>query len=289
MPKIKEMVLDSLQQMFPPLKPSAICIGAQKAGTTALYDYLSYHHSVAPSKVKEIDFFNCNSRFFRGERFYHSHFPRRTPKNYKKHTFDITPGYLSGAEKTAKRIYEYNRNIRILVLLRNPIDRAYSAWQMYRKRYFENKEWFFEWVKRCDATIQMDHLVKRPSTFGQTFQEDIANEIEALKCFKNIEMPILLLGMYYRHIKHFYNHFSRDQILVISSEDMKQDTKRELRKIESFVGLNPHSWTTEELLPRFVGMYNDSISPNDYLSLKTFYKEHNRALFGLLQKEFEWG
>ena len=278
-----------LKQAFPPLKPSAICIGAQKAGTTALYRYLSCHSSVAPSKIKEIDFFNYNSHFSRGISFYHSHFPRRTPANSGKLTFDISPSYLGvAAERAAKRIYDYNPNIRLIILLRNPIKRAYSAWQMYRKMYVSNHDWFYEWwVRRCDSTIQRDFL-RRPSYFGQSFRKDIAEEIEAIECGRIIEMPILLLGMYHRHIKYYCDRFSQDQILVVSSEDLKQDTKGQLRRIEAFVGLEPHSWTQEELRPCFVGTYEDSISRNDYMLLKSFYREQNLALFDLLQKEFTW-
>ncbi len=277
-----------LEQAFPPLKPSAICIGAQKAGTTALYHYLSCNPNVAPSNIKEIDFFNCNSRFSRGISFYHSHFPRRTPANSGKLTFDITPGYLGAAQRAAKRIYDYNPNIRLIVLLRNPITRAHSAWQMYRKKHVSNQDWFYDWVRRCDSTVQRDFFVRRPSDFGQNFQKDIADEIEAVECGRMIEMPILLLGMYHRHLKYYCDCFSRNQILVVSSEDLKQDTKGQLRQIEAFVGLEPHFWTQSELMPRFVGTYEDSILQNDYMLLKSFYREHNLALFELLQKEFTW-
>ncbi len=276
-----------LTQPLPPLKPSAICIGAQKAGTTALFNYFSYHPGIVQSRIKEINFFNCDANFSRGINFYHSFFPRTTLANNKL-TFDITPGYLVDADRTAKRIYDYNPNISIIVLLRNPITRAYSAWQMYRKLCTSDRDWFYKWVGRCDPTIQQDFFVRRPSSFGQNFEKDISDEIEAIQRGQIIEMPILRLGIYHQYLKYYFDHFPQNQILVTSSEDMKKDTEGQLQQIETFVGLEPHSWTQDELMPSFEGKYHDSMSQSARILLKTFYQEHNAALFNLLQKEFAW-
>lgn len=277
-----------LTWFFPPIKPSAICVGAQKGGTTALFNYFSYHPGIVRSRIKEINFFNCDANYSRGISFYHSFFPRRTPFNIGKLTLDITPGYIVNADKTAKRIYDYNPNMRIIILLRDPITRAYSAWQMYRKLCNSDREWFFKWVKRCDATRKEDSFVRRPDYFGQSFEKDIADEIEEMQKGRIIEMPILQLGTYHQYIKYYFDHFPRDQIFITSSEDMKKDTKGELLKIEKFIGLEPHSWTEEELKPSFEGKYSNGMSESEYMLVKSFYQEHNKALFDLLQRKFEW-
>lgn len=277
-----------LTQIFSPIKPSAICIGAQKGGTTALFNYFSYHPGVIQSRIKEINFFNCDDNFSRGVNFYHSFFPRSTPFNKGKFTFDITPGYIANADKTAKRIYEYNPNMRIIVLLRNPITRAYSAWQMYRKLCINDRDWFYKWVERCDSTREKDFFVRRSSSFGQDFEKDIIEEIELLKSGQNIEMPILDFGIYHQYLKYYFDYFPKDQIFITSSEDMKKDTRGQLLEIEKFIGLEPHSWTQEELMPSFEGKYKDSMSQSEYMLLKSFYQEHNVVLFDLIQKEFAW-
>jgi hypothetical protein len=276
------------QQTLPSLKPCAICIGAQKAGTTALYRYLANHPGVALPNIKEINFFNCDSRYYQGYRFYHSHFPTRTPFNSGKLTFDITPGYLGGAEKAAIRIHNYNPNIRLIVLLRNPIKRAQSAWEMYRRFNVENRDWFWVWMRRCNRDLPQDSFVKRSSCFGQSFQKDISEEIEAIQSGRVIEMPILRLGMYYIHLRHYYDLFNQDQILIISSEDFRQGIKEQLRLIEAFVGLTPHSWTQDELKLHLVGTYDIEMAQDDYMLLESFYRDHNLALFDLLQREFAW-
>lgn len=279
-----------LQAFVPSLKPSAICIGTQKGGTTALFNYFSYHPGVAQPKVKEIDFFNCDAHFSRGISFYHSYFPRSTSANKGKLTFDITPGYISNADKTAKRIYAYNPNIRIIILLRNPITRAYSAWQMYRKFYASDRDWFYKWMQRCDSKGKQNSFLKRSSSFGENFEKDIIEEIEAMQDGQNIEMPILQLGIYHQYVKHYFDYFPKDQILITTSENMKKDTKGELLKIETFIGLEPHTWTDKELMTSNanVGKYNKGMSESEHMLLKSFYQEHNEALFNLLQKEFPW-
>ena len=286
--RLRDKAKATVELPFPHLKPCAIGIGAQKAGTTALYEYLALHPNVAPSKIKEIDFFNCDSRYARGIKFYHSHFPGRTPRNLERVTFDITPGYLGGASKAAQRIYDYNPNVKLIALLRNPITRAHSAWQMYQRNYQKNPSWFFEWVQRCDKTLKPGSFIQRPPSFGKDFSEDIANEIAIVEKGQSIEMPILLLGAYNELLSYYLNLFPRQQILVLSSEEMREDTLGHLRRIEKFVGLPPHSWRADETKPRFTGKYEESIPRKAYALMDTFYRDRNRALFSTLRTEFPW-
>ena len=72
------------------LRPSFIILGAPKAGTTALYEYLSQHKCILAPSVKEIDFFNCESRFSKGLDYYHSHFPVVGRKTKRCITFEAS-------------------------------------------------------------------------------------------------------------------------------------------------------------------------------------------------------
>tara|TARA_R110002049_G_C9096919_1_gene556714 strand:+ start:541 stop:1425 length:885 start_codon:yes stop_codon:yes gene_type:complete len=268
------------------LRPSAICIGAQKGGTTALHNYISIHPRVIQPAEKEIDFFNCNERYSRGIDFYHSKFPLNTSEN--KITLDITPGYLGGAKRAAKRIFDYNEAIRLIVLLRDPTTRAYSAWQMYRKRCETTRDWFSDWMKICNPDIEEAHFIKRPDNFGLDFYEDMIFEIEVLNQAKQIEMPILSLGMYHQALKYYYDLFASEQILVISSEEFKENTPNEISKIETHIGLEPHHWNPNDLEPQFAGGYSDKISQKASQLLNSFYRPQNLALFDLLQTDFHW-
>lgn len=286
--KIKKVVKDVVWQAFPPLKPSAICIGAQKAGTTALYEYLSLHPDVAPSRVKEIDFFNSDIHYSKGIDFYHSYFPLSTPSNSRKLTFDITPGYMDRAELTAKRIRDYNPDIRLISLLRNPATRAYSAWQMYQKYCAKNRDWFWQWVQARSSEAPENTYVRRSSLFGNNFLDDVREEMDAIQSGRRIEMPILPQGMYSVRLEPYFKYFSRDQILVISSEEFNRNTGKMLQIVESFVGLNPNTWTQDALRPRHVGSYKEKISPEALSLLNAFYHDYNVVLSDLVDREFDW-
>lgn len=278
------------QALIPPLKPSAICIGAQKGGTTALFNYLSSHPDIVLPRVKEIDFFNCNSRFNRGYNSYHSFFPRNILSYRNKITLDITPGYIEEGDKTAKRIYEYNPDTKIIVLLRNPITRAFSAWQMYRKFYINDKHWFYKWMYRCDASLEKNFFLTRPPSFGESFENDIIDEINAMRNGQHIEMPILKLGLYYESLKPYFEYFPESQILISASEDMKKDLIGELKKMETFIGLKPHFSDIIKLKEGNInkGIYKEKISEKEHDLLRNFYQEPNKKLFHLLKKEFNW-
>ncbi len=103
-------------------------LGAQKAGTTALYIYLAKHPEIVAAENKEPHFFDCPFRYSQGIEYYHSLFPYIDPKN-PKITFDASGGYLANPSAYQK-IYQYNPQLKLIVLLRNPIDRAFSAWNI---------------------------------------------------------------------------------------------------------------------------------------------------------------
>ena len=102
------------------LMPEFIVIGAQRCGTTSLYAYLSSHPQVVPAIKKEVHFFDYN--FGKGLDWYRSHFPRWTPMGV---TGEATPYYMFHPN-AAKRVYQVIPQTKLIMLLRNPIDRAYS-------------------------------------------------------------------------------------------------------------------------------------------------------------------
>ena len=114
--------------------PDFLIIGAARSGTTSLYQYLTEHPSIIPGVGKEIYFFD--KKFKKGINWYKSFFPTKFSmaiiKNKQKTkciTGEATPRYLHYPH-APKRIFEFLPKIKLIVLLRNPIDRAYSHYQM---------------------------------------------------------------------------------------------------------------------------------------------------------------
>ena len=271
------------------MAPSAICIGAQKAGTTALYKYLKLHPQVLTTEVKELDFFNCGARYADGLGAYYRNFPKKGLRNIGKITVDITPGYMNGAIRAASRIAAFRASMSLIALLRNPVDRAFSAWQMYRRLHGSNRNWFSEWVTRCDGAQAIDEFQQRSEQFGQDFAHDIREEMNANESGIRIEMPILALGEYARHLAYYYKHFDRAQILVVWSEDFREHTLDTLRRIESFLKLKPNRWNSADLTPQFAGEYEYGDFPRDARELLgDYYETRNKALFELVNGQTNW-
>ena len=110
--------------------PSFIIIGAQRCGTTSLYDYLSHHPQIIPSPVKELFYFD--DYYTRPIEWYKSFFP--TKKEQEKLERDLVASVITGEASpsyffhpyAAKRIKETLPQIKLILVLRDPIERAYS-------------------------------------------------------------------------------------------------------------------------------------------------------------------
>src|SRR6266850_2345695 len=107
-----------------------ILAGAQKAGTTALHYLLSKHPNITMGDQQEMHFFDDDEKFAGGVDYdlLHRHFPRIGRSTIAG---ECTPSYLYW-KPAAERIWQYNPKIKLLVLLRNPIDRAFAQWNMQR-------------------------------------------------------------------------------------------------------------------------------------------------------------
>src|SRR5947209_13351977 len=114
------------------LLPDFLIIGAQRGGTTSLYHYLRAHPAVHSSAVKDTHFFD--KKFHKGVSWYRAHFPTRFEKAYARRfrhqdfvTGEASPSYLfhpHAPSRTARLL----PHVKLIVLLRNPIDRAFSQY-----------------------------------------------------------------------------------------------------------------------------------------------------------------
>lgn len=264
--------------------PDFFVIGAQKAGSTALYEYLKKHPAIIACNIKEHHFFSCDNRYEQGFEFYRSLFPQKTRG---KLTFDASPSYLHN-EKACERIWKYNPQAKIIILLRDPVKRAYSAWNMYRKRYMENREWFFDnWLNYCSQ----DNVSYRRRTDAQLydFRAYIEAEMQADKCSNEIfEAPIVPLGRYYHQVVRYQQRFPRENILIIESESFYNQTAARMNQVFCFLGLPPVIGNDIDMAPIFVGEYDQSIDNEAMEILAKYYSRDNEELFCLIGNRFQW-
>jgi hypothetical protein len=262
------------------MRVNVIIAGFQKCGTTALHSFLSHHPKVIASSPKEIDFFNYTDKFEKGIKYYHSYFKQKPfLANIRNYTFiEASPSYVAGvnAELTAERILSYNPEMKIIALVRNPIQRAFSAWNMYRKRYLEGKsEWWVNWM--LDKGIEIKDLVRREKDEFDSFLLFIEKEIECLSKNQIIECPVLENGNYYRGVELFQNKF-KNNFHVISNESLNADTENELKNVAHFLNLETFNWAKFDNTKIFKGPYKEEVSKQAQELLSEYYSEANIKL-----------
>ena len=181
--------------------PNFLVIGQQKCGTTFLYYYLIQHPNILPSVKKEIHFWEDN--FNLGLDWYAAHFPYiEAEQNYI--TGEATANYINSLD-IAENIYKYIPNLKLIVLLRNPIDRTISNYYMNYQLKIENRS--LEEAVFC-----------RIKSNGQPAINNCINRIG--------ERQYLTKSKYINLITQWMKVFPREQFLIVRSEDLfkKPDT-----------------------------------------------------------------
>lgn len=270
-------------------RPTALIVGTQKGGTTALFNYLALHPGVAASTKKEVDYFGCDRRFARGTDFYSSFFPERRSPRDDRLSFEASPQYLFVAEKSAARAKDFDPEMRIIAMVRDPVERAFSAWQMYQRfmrRGLDRR--FVNWVCDCDGEAEANTYIARGPSYGESFHDDVAEELEAMEHDRKLEHSVVGRGHYVDQLSIYLEHFTSDQVLVVDSAKMRAEPHEQLRQVEQHLGLEAHSWSDADVRPRFVGGYDEGVPDDAADLLAEHYRPFNSRLEELTQRSFAW-
>lgn len=257
--------------------PDFIIVGVQKGGTTTLHSLLNQHPQLQGSTVKELHYF---------DRKIHE---RDSLKNYKKNFlgnrfkqkkyFESTPNYMY-QQNFGEEIVKLNPNIKLIILLREPVERAFSAWNMFRDMYVKNEG--KELLKHYRGEEIYDLLFKSKDDFP-SFEEAI--EMERSIENSSDEPSFLRRGLYEKQINRLYESIKKDNILVLFSTDLKSKPHEELKKTIEFLGVEPFDFTIRNLHER---EYVEKISEETKQKLKEYFKESNLKLSQLLGKKITW-
>jgi len=141
------------------MMPDFLIIGAQRCGTTSLFNYLSQHPDIYPSFPKEVHYFS--NYYKKGTAWYRSHFPLTWQKKYRElvqgrkfMTGEATPYYFSHPH-APRRIFNALPKVRLFLLLRNPVDRAFSHYQYEVKMGIESLS-FEEAIDKEEDRLSMN-------------------------------------------------------------------------------------------------------------------------------------
>ncbi len=278
-PQLVEKHWDFGQQ----LQPKFVIPGFMKSGTTSVYSYLSNHPQVLPAVNKELHFFN--SSFKQDIDYYLAHFPQiSNSKNYI--TGEATPGYIYSS-RIAQQIFALFPNMKFIVLLRNPADRAISSY--YHKHRVDSEYYKYtltQVTQRClNKTIE-----KIPSLIDQWFDwlfyDSLSSLREKYQSFTNyILLPDLLGSLYIYYLKEWMNIFPREQFLIIQSENLFENPSATMKQVYNFLDLE------DNYIAEYRNCNPGSYSPipdNLRHQLVDFFRPYNQQLEEYLDMKFDW-
>lgn len=256
--------------------PDFIIIGAAKCGTTSLYDWLSRHPFVAPASTKEVHYFDY--AHFRGPDWYRTHFPLERDRRAfaADHgrpfiTGEASPSYLSHFWAPG-RLAELLPDVKLIATFRNPVDRAYSQFQMSRREGEEPLESF-------DAAVAVE--AQRLDPERAHMWSDRSYKSWPIGCWS-----YLMRGRYAEQLELWLEHFSRDQFHFLSLEEMSEDPGRALDGVHAFLGLAPHR--AEQLRALHTAPRYDSLAPETRERLQQYFRPHNQRLYELVGTDYGW-
>lgn len=248
--------------------PDFLIIGTQKGGTTSLYNHLTSHPQVLSAAKKEILYFDYN--FSEDENWYRKFFPllARLKKNFL--TGEADPDYLYHFH-AAERIAQTTDNIKLIVLLRNPVDRAIS-------------HYWFE-VKDGHETLSIhEAFEKEEERITEGKQMILGNK--DFYSFEYEHFSYKDRGKYSEQIKRYLAYFDLKQMLILKSEDFFIKTQETFNKLTSF--LNLPDYTLQSIKPYNVGDYQKKGYTDIRDTLTEFYEPYNKELYSLFNVDPWW-
>ncbi|MCF8042040.1 MAG: sulfotransferase domain-containing protein [Desulfarculaceae bacterium] len=186
--------------------PNFLVIGAQRSGTTSLFQVLKRHPQVFIPDVKEVNFFFHDNHYRRGVEYYQSFF-KGAPSSALA-VCEASPGYIC-KPGVAQRIHDLMPQAKLVAVLRNPVDRAYS-------QYWDNRRFLAE-----------------PLSFEQAIDVALTPE------YRHGERGYFSRGAYINQIESYLELFKRERMLVLIFEDLKQDPEAVFGRCFDFLGVDP--------------------------------------------------
>lgn len=246
--------------------PDFLILGAQKAGTTALYAYLRRHPDVTGPLWKEVSFFDRH--WPRGESWYRGNFPLGF-RTGDAAVGEASPSYLFHplAPERARALVPAAR---LIALLRNPVDRAFSHYQ-HEVALGREPLSFDEALDREDERMkdELDRMLADPRYFSHAWWNHTYRA----------------RGEYAEQLERWFAAFPREQLLVVPTDELRDAPDDTYRRVLEFVGVEPHS--LDAYPPVFSRDY-EPMPEETRARLTAGYREPNRRLSELLGRELPW-
>lgn len=255
------------------MEPGFILIGAQRCGTTSLFRALAAHPQLMPPTFRKgVNYFDLN--YARGIQWYRAHFPvadiarRRAGRHGPPVAFEAS-GYYLYHPQAAERLGHDMPAMKLVAMLRDPVERAYSAHKHELTRGYERE------------------------SFGRALElEDdrLAGEVERMRAdpgyasFAHRHHSYRHRGQYAEQLERVYEFFPRAQVHVIDSAAYFSQPAREYRQLLAFLGLRPFepAFTAANARP------GPPMDPGCRRMLEEHFRSHDERLAKLLGRQPTW-
>jgi hypothetical protein len=254
--------------------PHFVIAGAQKSGTTSLWAYLCEHPEVTPPISKEMSFFDLN--FHRGLHWYRMHFPLEsamlpTKSSQRRLMTGESSAYYMFHPLSPGRIAATLPDVRIILLLRNPVNRAFSHYQLKLRRRQETLS--FEQAIDAEAgrlAGEHEKLLANPGYYSEAHDR----------------YSYLARGIYVDQIRRWQHHIPANRLLILESGEFFRNTSAVFARVLDFLGLR--RWEPVEYGNRFPGNYREKMSETTRRKLADYFAPHNERLYTHLGVRFDW-
>jgi hypothetical protein len=250
--------------------PNCLVIGAQRAGTTSLYNYLAQHPQVKPPLRKEIDYFSLN--YHRGLSWYRAHFPMGNESSTS--TLDATPTYLHDL-RCAGRAAEVVPDAKILVVLRDPVERAFSHYKLMVERGLETLPF--------DEALDAEAIRLSGEDERMEAEPDYVSYAQRRYAYRGN-------GLYFLQLEQWLAHYPRERVLVLFSNNLYSDTQETMKRVLTFLELqeaHPKSYLVYSF-PMSEKTSSLRLSDETRRQLTREFQEADNRLATLLETNLPW-
>lgn len=249
--------------------------GAQKGGTTSLYYAFTQHPQVIPSKNKEMFFYSVTPNYEKGLYYYRQFFATSFYKWLKEFKsgkrafcFDCTTNALDSIE-APKRILKDNPEAKVIFMLRNPVERAFSHYKMAVKKGWEYAD-FEKALELEEKRIEEGCMHQLSHPFHNYAYQRLGYRSR---------------GIYVNQIKNWLANFKKENILIVNSENFFHHPQNVFGTICEFLKMEPEKNIRFEKLNEGA---SEKINEDVRTKLNSFYKPYNEELFTLIHERYDW-
>lgn len=255
--------------------PDYLVIGAARSGTTTLHGGMAANPSILPASKKQVHFFEFN--YQRGVGWYRSHFPldeeRREAERRRGHrvvTGEASPTYLPHP-LVPGRVAETVPDVKLVVVMRNPVDRAYSHYQMVRRE--GNEPLSFEEAIEAEPDRlggEVDRMASDPRYRSWAYRS----------------WAYLDRGRYAEQLERWFAVFPRERFLLLSFDELATDQQAVFSRMYAFLGVPDHTLkrpTRLNTAPTY-----EPLSAETRTRLEQYFRPHNERLSRLIGVDFGW-